>query len=287
MFDTFEPVAVVERAFQGHVDVAGVRVSYRRWRSDVAHTLVLLHGSGAHGLWFAGMVPHLTALGEVIAIDFSGHGDSSWRHTYQPTTWADEVEAVLAATQADTVSVVAHSMGGYVAAELLQRDRIAVDDATIFDTRFRAKDGAKSPSSRTSRANLPTYETFAQARARFRYIPEQPDANAELTDVVAREAVGVHGDRFGWKVDPKAFGTFRGYAFDQALARITVPLTYAYGGRSDVCDESSAAFVSHHCGSPTTIAVLPDAYHHVVIDDPLGCARIVAAQRQQLLTDGT
>ncbi|MEX2533113.1 MAG: alpha/beta hydrolase [Nitriliruptoraceae bacterium] len=287
MSDVIEPVAVVERAVQEHVDVAGVSVSYRRWRSDVAHTLVLLHGSGAHGLWFAGMVPHLTALGEVIAIDFSGHGDSAWRHTYHPTTWADEVEAVLAATNADTVSVVAHSMGGYVAAELLARDRVAADDATIFDTRFRAKDGAKSPPSGTPRVNLPTYETFAQARARFRYIPEQPDVNAELTDVVAREAVGIHGDRFGWKVDPKAFGTFHNYPFDLTLARITVPLTYAYGGRSEVCDASSAAFVSHHCDSPTTIAVLPDAYHHVVIDDPLGCARIVAAQRHQLLTDGT
>ena len=287
MTAVFEPVAVVERATQAHVDVAGARVSYRRWRSDVAHTLVLLHGSGAHGLWFAGMVPHLTALGEVVAIDFSGHGESSWRAAYTPALWADEVEAVVAATNAGTVSVVAHSMGGYVAAELLSRGRMLVDDATIFDTRFRAKEGAASPYSRTPKQSLPTYESFEAARQRFRYIPEQPDANPELTDVVAREAVGAHGDRFGWKVDPNTFGTFRGYPFDEALARIGVPLTYVYGGRSDVCDETSAAFVTHHCSSPVTVGVLPDAYHHLVIDDPQGCARIVAAQRHQLLADGT
>lgn len=287
MTEMFEPVAVVERALQAHVAVAGTRVSYRRWRSDLPHTLVLLHGSGAHGLWFTGMVPYLTTLGQVVAIDFSGHGDSSWRDVYTPATWADEVEAVLAQVNADSVSVVAHSMGGYVAAEWLSRKQVVVADVTIFDTRFRAKQGAPSPYSRTPQARLPTYETFALARQRFRYIPEQPDGNPELTDVVAREAVGAHGERFGWKVDPKTFGTFRSYPFDEALAHITVPLTYVYGGKSEVCDATSAAFVLEHWGGPATIGVLPDAYHHLVIDDPQGCASMVAARRRQLLADST
>jgi pimeloyl-ACP methyl ester carboxylesterase len=287
MTDTVEPVAVVERGVQHEVSVGSARVAFRRWGSDVNHTLVLLHGSGAHSLWFAGMVPHLTALGEVVALDFSGHGDSSWRDTYRPALWADEVEAVLSAVNADTVSVVAHSMGGYVAAELLARGPSHIEDATIFDTRFRAKEGAPSVYSRTPRDSLPTYETFAAARQRFRYIPEQPDLNPELTDVVAREAVGVYGDRFGWKVDPATFGTFRGHPFDELLARITVPTTYVYGGLSDVCDASSAQFVTDHLPGRATIGVLPHAYHHLIIDDPKGCAHVVSAHRQQLLTDST
>lgn len=282
-----EPVAVVERATQKQVDVAGARVTYRLWPSVREHTVVLLHGSGAHGLWFAGMVPYLAALGQVVAVDFSGHGDSQWRDTYRPDLWANEVEAVLRDVSATTVSVVAHSMGGYVAAELLARPHLTVDDATVFDTRFRAKDGAPSPYSRTPRSTLPTYSSFDTIRARFRYIPAQPDVNPELTDVIAREAIGMHPTGYGWKVDPMTFGTFRGYPFDQVLARISVPVTYVYGGKSDVCDATSAAFVAEHWGGEVTVGSLPDAYHHLVIDDPYGCAKIVAARRHQILTDGT
>lgn len=282
--DPVEPVAVVERSVQSHVEVYGVPVAYRRWSSGTDHTVIVLHGSGAHGLWFAGMVPHLTSLGQVVAIDFSGHGDSAWRAQYTPELWAAEVDAVLGAVGASTVSVVAHSMGGYVAAALLVNTAVAVTDVTIFDTRFRAKAGATPPPVRAGGSTLPTYPSFAHARSRFRYIPDQPDLNPELTDLVAREAIGVHPDGYGWKVDPATFGTFRGYPFDRALAQIHVPVTYVYGAQSDVCDATSAQHVVDHWAGPVTTGVIPGTYHHLVIDDPVRCAAFVAAQREQTRT---
>jgi len=66
-----------------------------------------------------------------------------------------------------------------------------------------------------------------------------------------------------------------------------VPTTYVYGGLSDVCDASSAQFVTDHLPGRATIGVLPYAYHHLIIDDPKGCAHVVSAHRQQLLTDST
>ncbi len=96
----------------------GAKIHYQSWGDPAKPGLLLVHGNGAHAHWWDFVAPYLTDDYHVVAMTFSGMGDSQWRETYAMGTFAKEQLAVCEAAglfaHAEKPIIVSHSFGGFV-----------------------------------------------------------------------------------------------------------------------------------------------------------------------------
>ena len=77
--------------------------------------ILLLHGFLENSTMWNGLLPHLIKNHRVICIDLLGHGQSEclgYIHTMKD--FSEAVLAVVRKLQVDNISIIGHSMGGYV-----------------------------------------------------------------------------------------------------------------------------------------------------------------------------
>ena len=102
-----------------------VRLPWGRLNLYIAGTgppLLLLHGLGGSGRYWAGIAPELAASRRLIAPDLAGFGRSDKpRATYDAGFHVAAIEGLLAAYGIDETEVAGHSMGGILAALLAAR----------------------------------------------------------------------------------------------------------------------------------------------------------------------
>jgi pimeloyl-ACP methyl ester carboxylesterase len=254
--------------------------------------LVLVHGFGneAH-IWddFAPLVaPHY----RVIAIDQRGHGDSSHdpELRYDYDYLVADLEAVTAALGIERFVLVGHSLGGRTAMFFAGKhpERMAglviVDSAPEFDvrgtTRIRQEAEARGDGSVGSIAEY-------QRLLAHNFPAGRPDALARM----ARHELKPRGDgRFVRKIDPK-FHAGRPQTEAEALARekeitkrlwealakIPCPTLVVRGAASDVMSPEVADKMVDDVLPKGTLAVVPQAAHSVMTDNPEGFNKAVCA----------
>src|SRR6478609_9754248 len=81
----------------GTVEVDGASVHYLAWGDPGRRGLVFVHGGGAHAHWWTHVAATFADELRVVAVDLSGHGDSSHRDRYDIEQWTREVTAVARA----------------------------------------------------------------------------------------------------------------------------------------------------------------------------------------------
>jgi pimeloyl-ACP methyl ester carboxylesterase len=86
-----------------------------------ATPLLLIHGSGASGVFWSPVVPALAGHHHVIRVDLAGCGQSPPASSYDVPVQADRVAAVLDDLGLRSVTVVGHSSGGYIATALAEQ----------------------------------------------------------------------------------------------------------------------------------------------------------------------
>src|SRR5579872_2898133 len=74
-----------------HVSVAGANIHFLAWGDPGKRGLVFVHGGGAHAHWWTHVAALFADEFRVLALDLSGHGDSSPRLKYSLEQWTDEV----------------------------------------------------------------------------------------------------------------------------------------------------------------------------------------------------
>jgi len=100
-----------------HVTVHGHRRAFVRAGNGPA--VVLLHGIGASSSTWSGLIPLLAERFTVIAPDLLGHGASDApRADYSVAAYACGVRDLLALLGVERATVVGHSLGGAIAAQL-------------------------------------------------------------------------------------------------------------------------------------------------------------------------
>jgi len=254
--------------------------------------LVLVHGFGneAH-IWddFAPLVaPHY----RVIAIDQRGHGDSAHdaelRYDYEYLV--ADLEAVTTALGIERFVLVGHSLGGrtsmFFAGKHPERmaGLVIVDSAPEFDvrgtTRIRQEAEARGDGSVCSVAEY-------QRLLAHNFPAGKPDALARM----ARHELKPRGDgRFVRKIDPKfhagrpqseaeALAREKQVAKDlwAALAKITCPTLVVRGAASDVMSPEVADKMVDDVLAKGTLAVVAQAAHSVMTDNPDGFNKAVCA----------
>jgi pimeloyl-ACP methyl ester carboxylesterase len=255
--------------------------------------LVLVHGFGneAH-IWddFAPLVaPHY----RVIAIDQRGHGDSAHdpECRYDYDYLVADLESVTAALGIERLVLVGHSLGGRASMLFAGKhpERMAglviVDSAPEFDvrgtTRIRQEAEARGDGSVASVAEY-------QRVLAHNFPAGRPDALARM----ARHELKQRADgRWERKIDPK-FMTSRRPESEvealareretakrlwEALARIPCPTLVVRGAASDVMSPEVADKMVDEVLAKGTLAVVPQAAHSVMTDNPDGFNRAVCA----------
>jgi pimeloyl-ACP methyl ester carboxylesterase len=97
-------------------------------------TILMIHGIAEHGGIWRPWVPHLARHHRVLRPDLRGFGRSGPLPNgdrFELTDWADDLEALLSASQSNRVHLVSTKLGAQVAFELAQRRLPAIASMTL------------------------------------------------------------------------------------------------------------------------------------------------------------
>lgn len=267
------------------VKVQGAPIEALAWGRRGDPGLLLLHGNSAHADWYSHVAPLLKTGRRVVALSFSGMGGSGWRTQYGVAQWADEALGVAEATglfdAAVAPVVAAHSFGGFVLMNLAARHGDRLARAVIVDTPTRPPPRAEARRARPELLrSARVYASEAEALQRFRLLPPQGCAHPYIADLIARRGLkpttGPDG-RTGWiwRFDPFLF---RHFAFGRPLQELRAaqcPVTLVRGGRSRLLTAEMLALALERAPAGTGSLEVPDADHHVMVDQPLAFAELL------------
>jgi len=263
---------------QRSVTVEGCPINTFRWGERGRPGLVLVHGGAAHAEWWSFIAPQLGQQYDVVALDMSGHGDSGRREEYPREQWAREVMAVAAdAAFPGPPVLVGHSLGGLVSivAASLYGDRLA--GTVIVDSPVRAPDPESEEGTRGRAFRNPkTYPDLETAVTHFHLVPPQPSPPAYVLRHVATNSLRKTPDGWCWKFDPRVFIRFSLKPMSDYLADARSRVALFRGELSYLVPPETAEYMYELLSRNAPIVAIPQAHHHVILDQPLA---FVAALR--------
>ncbi|MEL7112029.1 MAG: alpha/beta hydrolase [Pseudomonadota bacterium] len=283
--DWFE-AAVSTPYTEQFVEAAGARIRYQTWGDSAKPGLLLSHGNGAHAHWYDFIAPALADDYYVVAMTFSGMGDSSWREMYSFSAFAKEQMAVC--EHSDLFSggrkpiIVAHSFGGFITLHTAAQHSDRFSGVVIVDSGLRPPDDEWEGPPRRARGNR-AYASLEAALARFRLAPPQPCENHFIADYIARHSLKQTTNEGGqtgwiWKFDPQIFINFEFSKMStNMLADITCPVAMMRGQDSVLVNERIWAYMRSLRDDMEMVSI-PDAQHHVMLDQPLAFIEAIRTQ---------
>lgn len=251
-------------------DLYGVHLHAMHWGEAGGPLVVLTHGGGANGRWWAHLAPSLARSFHVVALDFRGHGESDFPDAIRPGDFERDLHALLDHVGAPEPALVGHSMGGEVVLRVAASGRVRPRAAVLVDVAR----GGSPRGSRLLRRALTIRHAYAsreEAVERFRFVPPSVHADDALRETIAGASVHREPDgRWSFKADPKwiqAAPSGPGHETDVAC-----PVLLLRGDESGLCSEEGAralvAALPHG-----RLVTLPRAGHHVHLDAPEATAR--------------
>jgi pimeloyl-ACP methyl ester carboxylesterase len=250
--------------------------------TSIGRGLLLVHGGGAHANWWTFIAPYFTRYFRVAAIDLSGMGDSGRRPSYSSEIRAAEMRAVIAdAPLGERPFVIGHSFGGFMTMKLASQFGQELGGAVIVDSPIRSPEEEVSrPLSPPNWGNKKIYDSLDAAMARFRLMPPQSCENDFIVEFIARHSLMRVDGGWTWKFDGGAIGARRfGEPFREYLQAVRCRAALIFGERSALVSRNTASYMSRLMGPAGPIVEVPEAQHHVMLDQPLA---FVAALRMLL-----
>ena len=208
-------------------------------------------------------------------------GDSAWRESYSFSAFAEDPIAVLehagAFDAAAKPVIVAHSFGGAIARITAVRHGARLGGVMIADTPLsppKAEDGG--PKEQEVRPHK-VYPTVEAALERFRLAPSQPCENLFIVDYIARQSLKAVPGGVTWKFDPTVWTRFDREPVMGRLADAACPVAYLFGVNSRLVPPHEAAAVREAVPPGTPVVEVPEAAHHLMLDQPLAFVAAVRA----------
>ncbi len=259
------------------VEVEGAQVETLAWGRRGSPGLVLLHGGGAHAEWWSFIAPFFGGAYRVVAPSFGGMGRSDWRPAYdfkQIIREARETARAAGAFDAGPPVVVGHSFGGRVAIGLAHGFGDEINGAVLVDPPFFAPQNQRAPSPPRPTKERRLQHSLAAIVARFRLAPPQPCENLYILDHIARrsarELVDADG-KSGWALsfDPRFWEKFAWVDAVPMISAARAPLALIRGAKSRLFRPEDAAYLMSLIAPGSPYVEIPEAEHHVMIDQPL------------------
>jgi len=278
---------------EGYVDSAGCPIHYFSWGDPSNPGVLLLHGFLAHARCFAFIAPLLAKDYHVVAYDFSGMGDSGVREAYPDEIRLQELMDVARENglfeKGHKPTIVAHSYGGSVGLIAMEEcpehfARLVICDLmTLRPERLKAhaKEIGPPGSQDPTRSNriYPDYET---AKGRFVLSPPQKVNEEYLFDYMAYHSLKKVEGGWSWKFHPSVFerrADLRERMLAQAKRIADAPgsIVIVYGEQSALFDDDSADYVRESGGEHIPMIAIPDARHHLMLDQPVAFVSVLKA----------
>jgi pimeloyl-ACP methyl ester carboxylesterase len=209
-------------------------------------------------------------------------GDSGRRENYGSDMRAQEMRAVIAqAGLGPRTFVVGHSFGGFMTMKFAAAFSEELDGVVIVDSPIRSPtEEAEHPIPPPNWGNKKIYPTFEAGLARFRLMPPQSCENDFAVEYIARHSLMRIDEGWTWKFDGNAIGARRfGEPFRDYLQAVRCRAALLFGENSALVSRDTAAYISSLLGPDAPIVEVPEAQHHVMLDQPLA---FVAALRALL-----
>jgi len=266
----------------------GIDLHVLEW-SQEGVPLLLLHGFGNEAHIWDDFAPAIAPHYRTFALDHRGHGDSSWPEAgvagYDLEKLVDDVEAVTRGLGIERLVLVGHSLGGRVSTVFAGRhpDRLAglvlVDIGPELDPR-----GVMRIRQETEQSVDPSFATLEEY-ARLLSL-HYPAAKPHAIQRMARHSARRRDDgRWILKMDPALRGGMaRPEDPEEAAAReerliqqqwdalrtVPCPTLVVRGAASDVFSADTADKMVDEVLQNGQLAVVPQAGHSVMTDNPDG-----------------
>lgn len=262
------------------VEVDGSNCRYRLWGDAGKPGLIFVHGGVAHKGWWDFVAPFFTARFQVLALDLFGMGFSDWREFYDIPLYARQVHEVAAHAgffdRSAKPWLVGHSFGGFVTLGYGAFHGETVEGAVVIDSPVRPpkQERRSAPPSRGGRV----YASKEEALARFRLLPGQECENLFILDHIARQSLHEVDGGWTWLFDPQLWPKMR-YDMKAAIemvGEISCPVTLIRGEESSLVTDELWDFMKQVFSASTAHVSIPQARHHVMLDQPLA---LIAALR--------
>jgi pimeloyl-ACP methyl ester carboxylesterase len=261
------------------VQVEGAAIEWIGWGERGKPGLLLLHGNGAHADWWRFIGPFFAKTHRVAALSWSGMGNSDHRDRYSIDLFIAEILAVAEAaglSDAGPFTVVGHSFGGFPMMALANRPNPPFARAIILDTPFDLKQRRRPRGTGGDARPHNVYPTQAEALARFRWAPPQPTTHDYIADFIARLSLKPVAGGLTWKFDPFLWSEFEAQDKTDLLLAPQCPTALMWGERSALVHGGLVADMASRLPAGSPLIPIPEAYHHVMADQPLA---LVAALR--------
>lgn len=252
----------------------GASIHYLAWGAPGARGLLFVHGGGAHAHWWSHVAASFAEDFRVLAIDLSGHGDSSHHDEYRLEQWTEEVMAVAADGELDGPPViVGHSMGGFVTIATAARFAEHLDGVIVCDSPVTEPDPEIEAHRLKEAFGQPrTYATVDEALARFRTVPPQDHYLDYVLDHVARRSLRPVEGGWQWKFDRKVFAQFAGGSMRAVALPYIEHVRCRFALLRSECGlvtKDIGASMYDRLGRVAPVIELPQAGHHAMLDEPL------------------
>lgn len=270
---------------EGYAEIDGARAHYLRWGDRGKPKVLMTHGFLAHARCFAFIAPFLADDYDVVAFDLAGMGDSEIRGHADPSARGREFVEIADAldmfVDGQKPTIIAHSFGAGAALTAVTQSPTAFSGVVVCDLMImrpellekywnlrRASPGSGNPDKPNKR-----YPNYEAARNRYILSPPQPVGEPFLLDYMAYHSLRRDRDDWTWKFSTEVFR--RSSKLDEWITMgerlVNAPGRKAivHGDKSQLFTPDSAAYVRELGGGDIPMVAVPEARHHLMLDQPL------------------
>lgn len=253
--------------------------------NKAAPGLLLVHGFGAHSYWWDACAPYLARDYRVVAMDLAGMGDSGHRDHYSQQQYADDIAAVIEHADLGPALVVGHSFGGIMTTWAAHLHPKLIRGAIIVDSRLALPDENQGKGVAEQRPKR-TYPDYDSARARFRLIPEENTTPPALFEHIARHSLRQVDGSWQWKFDDAITSSLPAppRAEAELLREMEMPIAMVCGELSNVVPADYLQRLQRYLPDGQAPVMIPEAHHHVLLDQPLVLVVALRALLSEMLT---
>ncbi len=204
------------------LDYKGIPIAFSEKGSGAP--FILLHGFLENKTMWQPFIPILSKTYRVITIDLLGHGNTGclgYVHTMD--TMADAVLAVINHLKIKHAHVIGHSMGGYVALALAEKQPKAINSLCLMNSTCRADTKDKKINrDRAIQAVKQNHKTFIRLSINNLFMPKNRNLFTSEIEQVINEAMktplqGIIAALEGMKIRPDRFLVFKDAAFKKFM----------------------------------------------------------------------
>jgi len=250
------------------LNLRGPTLHYLEWGESANPPLILLHGGSAHAHWWDHIAAMLAHDFHVLALDFRGHGDSSWLNSaaaYQVEEYVADLVEFASLLALPSFVLIGHSLGGFVAMSYASMHSSHLRALVVVDIGLRI--GGNRFMRLLRRMPSPVYADEAELYARFRLLPEETSATPDLLRHIAWHSVRQQKDgSFTLKFD-RASLSREPCDLRTRLPHIHCPTLFLRGSESHNLSTETFTEMIRLCPHARGIEI-PDAGHHIFLDSP-------------------